>query len=219
MKKGLFIAILAMSIVYSRAELRLENGYEYVDLGLSVKWATCNIGATSPEGYGTYFAWGEVESKANYNWDTYKHSKGSDYAFTKYCSDSEYGYNGFKDSKNILELEDDAASVHWGGSWRIPTDAEWSELRKKCIWKKSRMNGISGYKVTSKTNGNSIFLPFAGFYNYGQLRDVGSSGYSWSSSLCMSAPYNAKYGDFNISSVYGYSTSRRSGLTIRAVCQ
>ena len=132
--------------------------YEYVDLGLSVKWATCNVGASQPEEYGDYFAWGEVEPKDYYDWSTYKWCNGTENTQTKYCTNSDYGYNGFTDYKTTLELSDDAANYNWGGSWRMPTDAELTELREQCTWTWTTQNGVYGYKVTSKNNGNSIFL-------------------------------------------------------------
>lgn len=101
----------------------MENGHEWVDLGLSVKWATCNVGAIQPEEFGDYFAWGEVETKAIYNWDTYKYY--DDFNLTKYTSN---------DSKTVLDPEDDAATVNWGGAWRMPTKAEQDELRNNCTW-------------------------------------------------------------------------------------
>ena len=146
---------------------------EYVDLGLSVKWATFNVGATSPEDYGDYFAWGDTEPKENYNWATYKWCEGTDKTMTKYCSDSNYGNNGFTDNKMELDLSDDAAHANWGGNWRMPTDAELTELREQCTWTWTTQDGVNGYKVTSKTSGytdKSIFLPAAGYRFENSLR-------------------------------------------------
>ena len=160
--------------------------HESVDLGLSVKWATCNVGASSPEEYGEYFAWGETESKSNYAWSTYKWCNGTYENLTKYCDDSSYGYNGFTDNKTVLDLEDDAAHVNWGGSWRMPTDAEWTELRENCTWTWIRQNGVIGARVTSNKagfTGKSIFLPAAGFWNNNRLVNEGIFGGYWSSSL------------------------------------
>ena len=94
-----------------------------VDLGLpsGLKWASCNIGATTPEEYGYYYAWGETTTKADYSWETYKYANGAKNKLTKYCTDASYGDNGFADNKTTLDLEDDAAHVKWGGSWRMPT--------------------------------------------------------------------------------------------------
>lgn len=129
-----------------------------VDLGLSVKWATCNVGANSSEGYGGYYAWGETEEKNDYSIETYKWSNG-DYYFTKYCTDSKYG---IVDGKSTLCLEDDVAHVKWGGNWRIPTYQEMYELLEKCTWTWTSFNGVNGCIVTGPS-GNSIFLPAAGY--------------------------------------------------------
>ena len=155
------------------------NGHAYVDLGLSVKWATMNVGATSPEEYGDYFAWGETEPKDYYHWSTYKWCNGSYNNLTKYCIDSDFGT---VDNKTVLDLEDDAANVNWGGSWRMPTVEEQQELLNNCTWTWTTQNGVNGYLVTSKKNGNSFFLPAVGFRYYSELYSVGSNGY-WSSSL------------------------------------
>ena len=194
-----------------------ENGYDYVDLGLpsGLKWATCNVGATAPEGYGDYFAWGETNPKDNYNWSTYKYCKGSYDTMTKYCTQSSYGT---VDNKTTLELSDDAARANWGGKWRMPTKAEQDELRNNCTWTWTTQSGVNGYKVTSKTNGNSIFLPAAGSRYGTSVGDVGSFGYYWSSSLYESSPGSAYYLYFNSGSVDWYYYYRYDGHTVRAVC-
>ena len=152
---------------------------EAIDLGLSVKWASCNVGATSPEDYGGYYAWGETEEKSEYSWETYKWCNGSDNTLTKYCTDSNYGT---VDNKTVLASEDDVAHVKWGGAWRMPTRGEQQELFDKCSWSWTEINGVNGYKVTGP-NGNSIFLPAAG-YRYGtKVGNIGSDGSYWSASL------------------------------------
>ena len=189
----------------------------YVDLGLSVKWATCNVGATTPDGYGDYFAWGETSPKNEYGWITYKYCKGSKNTLTKYNTDSNYGT---VDNKTTLDLSDDAAHVNWGGKWRMPTTAEQDELRNNCTWTWATQNGVNGYKVTSKTNGNSIFLPAAGC-RYGTIiyNNVGSHGYYWASSLYESYPDGANNLYFYSGNVYGgYYDDRSGGRTVRAVC-
>ena len=192
------------------------GGHEYVDLGLSVKWATCNVGANKPEDYGDYFAWGETKPKSTYNWSTYKWCRGSYDTQTKYNTSSSYGT---VDNKKTLELSDDAARANWGGSWRMPTDAEWTELREKCKWTLTTQNGVKGYKVTSKSNGNSIFLPAAG-YRYGSSLDsAGSYGDYWSSSLYTDSPYLAWGVDFNSSNVVRDRNDRYFGFSVRPVCQ
>ena len=186
----------------------MENGYEWVDLGLSVKWATFNVGANKPEEYGDYFAWGETEPKEVYDWSTYKWCNGSETTLTKYCTDDRYGT---VDDKTQLELSDDAAHVNWGGSWRMPTDTEFTELREQCTWTWTTQNGVNGYKVTSKKSGytnKSIFLPAAG-----------SDGYYWSSSLGTDGPGDAWDVDLVSGSVYRDYNLRYFGFSVRPVCQ
>ena len=192
-----------------------HRGHEYVDLGLSIKWATCNVGANAPEEYGNYYAWGEVVPKPDYSWATYKYCNGTSNSMTKYCTKSSYGT---VDNKTTLEAMDDAASVNWGGSWRMPTYAEWTELREQCTWTWTTRNGKKGYEVTSKTNGNSIFLPAAGNRFGTSLYDAGSRGGYWSSSLYESYPYFACYVYFYSGSVYSYSDDRYRGRSVRPVC-
>ena len=189
--------------------------HEYVDLGLSVKWATCNVGASSPEEYGDYYAWGETETKSTYSWSTYKWCKGSKETQTKYCTSSSYGT---VDNKKVLESSDDVAQVKWGGSWRMPTDAEMTELRENCTWTWTTQSGKNGYKVTSKKNGNSIFLPAAGYRDDSSLGNAGSGGGYWSSSLSTSSPSNAYYVYFNSGDVYRGSYYRYYGRSVRPVC-
>ena len=195
-----------------------ENGHDYVDLGLpsGLKWATCNVGATAPEGYGDYFAWGETAPKDNYDWSTYKY--GPIDAIIKYCTQSSLGYNGFTDNKTTLDLSDDAARTNWGGKWRMPTTAEQDELINNCTWTWTTKNGVNGYKVTSKTNGNSIFLPAAGYRSGSSVYRVGSYGYYWSSSLYESNPCHAYYLGIYSGDVDWSYDGRYYGHTVRAVC-
>ena len=196
-----------------------ENGHDYVDLGLpsGLKWATCNVGATTPEGYGDYFAWGEIAPKYDYSWETYKYCNGSETSLTKYCDNSSYGYNGFTDNKTTLDLSDDAARVNWGGKWRMPTEAEQVELRNNCTWTWTTKNGIKGYKVTSETNGNSIFLPAAGRRYDTSVLNVGSYGRYWTSSLYQDDSYYALCLGFDTESISTYYSVRHNGHAIRAV--
>ena len=196
------------------------NGYEWVDLGLpsGLKWATCNVGASKPEDYGDYFAWGEVEPKTEYNWNTYKWCNGSNDTQTKYCTDSSYGT---VDNKTVLDKEDDAAAVNWGGSWRMPTKEEQEELRNNCSWEWTTQNGVYGHKVTGP-NGNSIFLPAAGYRYFSSLYDAGSDSDYWSSSLYTGSPYRACRLSFSSNRVGVVRVSDRSryyGLSVRPVCQ
>jgi hypothetical protein len=199
--------------------LESYNNHEWVDLGLSVKWATCNIGAESPEDYGDYFAWGETTPKYAYDWSVYKYVSDNinNTNITKYCTDSVYGYNGFTDTLTVLELNDDAARANWGGSWRMPTRAEQDELREKCTWTSTTLNGVSGYKVTSKRNGNSIFLPAAG-WRYSEYVANDWIGYYWSSSLNSDDPYCAYMLEFGGGEVICSYNSRSNGKPVRAVC-
>ena len=197
-----------------------ETTHEYVDLGLpsGLKWATCNVGANAPEEYGDYFAWGEVEPKATYNWSTYKYCNGSSSTLIKYCNNSSYGNNGFIDNKTVLDPEDDAAAVNWGGAWRMPTKAEQDELRNNCTWDWTTQNGVNGYKVTGP-NGNSIFLPAAGYMFEGTLIGAGSDGSYWSSSLGTGDPVYAYVVDFNSGYVDWDCYDRYYGFAVRPVCK
>ena len=173
-----------------------HEGHEWVGLGLSVKWATCNVGAISPEQYGEYYAWGETSTKnTGENCSTYNKSIG-----------------------NIAGTSRDVAHVKWGGNWRMPTKAEFDELqnRNNCTWEWTTQNGKRGYKVTSKKNGNSIFLPAAGFRRSGmELYYDGSIGYYWSSS-----PNSLDVVSAYILSFVGDSfASRGNGLTVRPVLE
>lgn len=195
------------------------DGHTYVDLGLpsGLKWATYNIGAESIDQYGVYFAWGETAPKSNYSFSSYKHCEGDYNNMTKYCTDSDYGV---VDNKSVLEAEDDAATVNWGASWRMPTNKEWNELINGCTWtwtKGYEDGNIVGRIGTSKKNGNTIFLPAAGYKENGDKIDYEYGGNYWSSSL-----YNS-YKDHGCILVFlsGYmkceATPRSRGLTVRAV--
>ena len=181
--------------------------HQYVDLGLSVKWATFNLGATAPEESGDYFAWGEVEPKAEYSWENYKWCDGTESVMTKYNDE---------DGKSILDMVDDAAHVNWGGDWRMPTKEELDELCDKCNWEWIMLNGVNGCKVTGP-NGNSIFLPAAGLYNTfdNQLNSEGINGWLLSSDR-VNKRYVREIG-FLYSGPYKSTCSRCVGLTIRPV--
>ena len=204
------------SITFSKVENPDPDNHEYVDLGLSVKWATCNVGATKPEEYGDYFAWGETQPKSTYSWSAYKYCNGSATTLTKYCTNSDFGTI---DNKTVLEAADDAARANWGGSWRMPTDAELTELREQCTWTWTTQNGVYGYKVTSKKNGESIFLPAAGCRGASSLYFAGSYGYYWFSSLSTDSPSDAFSLYFNSSNVDRDRSHRCYGLSVRPVCQ
>ena len=164
-------------------EPKPSGSHEYVDLGLpsGTLWATCNVGASTPEDYGDYFAWGETEPKSpDYTINNYKWSLNGDHQnMTKYCTDANLGE---LDNKIVLELEDDAAHVNWGGDWRMPTKEQIQELLEECTYEGTTQKGVCGILITSKTNGNSIFMPAGGyrslFSNY-----INQHCVYWSSSL------------------------------------
>ncbi len=138
---------------------------EYVDLGLpsGTLWATFNIGANTPEGYGDYFAWGETEPKTTYNWRTYKWCNGHEDLLTKYCISPSYGDNGFTDNLTVLQPDDDAATANWGSEWQTPDMNQWWELINAGYttleW--TKYNGVKGLQVKSNSNSQSIFFPIS----------------------------------------------------------
>ncbi len=152
-----------------------------------------------------------------YNWFSYKWCNGSYDTLTKYNTNISYGT---VDNKTVLEADDDVAHVKLGGSWRMPTDAEWTELRNNCTWTWTKLNGVNGYKVTSKKNGASIFLPAAGNRYDTNLYSVGSYGYYWSSSLYTGSPHLAYYVNFFSDNVYrSYGFHRYYGFSVRPVSE
>ena len=198
--------------------------HDYVDLGLpsGLLWATCNVGANTPEEYGDYFAWGETQPKDIYSWSTYQYcNNGFLNRLTKYCSNSQYGYNGYSDNLTTLLPEDDAASANWGIDWRIPTQGEWLELLSNTTNTWTTQNGVYGRLFTAE-NGNSLFIPAAGYYGGSSLYDAGSYDYYWSSSVSTTTPcYAWIFGYFYSSNpntnVLMYSGRRDYGRSVRAV--
>ncbi len=196
-----------------------SEGVEAVDLGLpsGTLWANMNVGATSAEDYGDHFAWGETTPKSENNWSTYKWCNGNYDTLTKYCNNSDYGYNYYTDTKTVLDAEDDAARANWGGDWRMPTRADFQELINNTTREWTTLNGVNGDKFTG-TNGNSIFLPAAGYRWDGMLYNAGSRGYYWSSSLYEGDPYNAwnlGFGSGDVNADYDYRYSGRSVRPVR----
>lgn len=151
--------------------------HDYVDLGLpsGTLWATCNVGAETPEGFGEYYAWGEISTKAVY-----------------------YNNYQYTETPDVLPLQDDVANVKWGGKWRMPTLAEVKELVSLCTSSYTFINGIKGLTVTSKVNGKSIFFPRTGSYNDGLFYYSDEQGMYWSStSEDNSLAYALYFSDFD----------------------
>lgn len=200
----------------------VENGRDYIEMGLSVRWATVNIGAVNPEDYGDCFAWGETEAKSDYSWSSYKWCDGTSSYMTKYSVGKGMGV---RDNKDTLEPEDDAAHVQWGGGWRLPTKAELDELRRKCTWTRTSVNGVVGFLVTSKMDcytDRSIFLPLGGFWSDTEYLNATYQGYYWSSSIGT----DEKQGQYAAHCLYissighnGYICYRNYGFSIRPVCK
>ena len=198
-----------------------------VDLGLSVKWASCNLGASKPTEYGGYYQWAGTKDVSDtdlfLDWNYCPYHTGLHFlsGWTKYNTIESYGT---VDNKTVLEAMDDAATVALGGKWRMPTDEEWTELRNtdNCSWTWTTIDGVNGYKVQSKKPGytdNWIFLPAAGYRDYGPLDDVGSHGYYWSSSLISDKPsfaYNMGFYSGYFNGYYGY---RYNGRSVRPVSE
>lgn len=187
-----------------------------VDLGLSVKWADMNVGATKPEEPGTYYTWGDVETpvRERTGWVSYKWCKGAREQLTKYSTDEKFG---MKDDLTKLLPEDDAASLLWQGGWRMPTKAEAEELVEKCTWTWCERNGMKGYKVTGP-NGGSIFLSASGCLNWLGLYGVGEVGYFWTSELNPEAPADVYYLGLHEDKYSVGFMDRFAGRPVRAVC-
>jgi uncharacterized protein (TIGR02145 family) len=177
-----------------------------VDLGLSVKWACCNVGAEYPEEYGGYYAWGDPEEKDSCIWDRYKWHDSITEEITKYND---------LDKIKVLELSDDVAHIMWGDGWRMPTQEEMQELMDCCEWEWVSVNGVKGYRVSG--NGNSIFLPAAGSQYKDNFTSQGSQGCYMSATL-----YSADCGldvcmGFSKKGYYIINSDRCDGHTIRPV--
>ena len=218
-------------------DLSTINGHEFVDLGLSVKWATCNVGATTPEEYGDYFAWGETEPKSDYEWGTYKwmqENKSDQEHITKYTiDDGETGaiwYSGgafVGDGKTTFadyDYADDAARANWGGTWRTPTIAEWDWLIDNCTWEWTYDylgdgSNRAGNIGTSIVNGNQIFLPAAGHKTYDNFSGEGANCLFWSSSLSESYSYSAQHIIFYYEQIEKHNAYRYAALSVRPVTE
>ena len=193
------------------------DGHAWVSLGLpsGTLWATCNIGADSPEEYGDYFAWGETEPKTDYGWSTYNYGTSSS-TLTKYCNNSSKGLVGYADTLTVLEAADDAATANWGSAWRMPTIAEIEELYNNCTNTWTSLGGKEGRLFTG-ANGKTILLPAAGSCMGSEPGYVGAYGYYWSKLLYTDNPgfsCNLYCSSDNVG--HGY-TARYYGLPVRPV--
>ena len=185
------------------------SAYEAIDLGLSVKWASCNVGAESPEDYGSYFAWGETEEKSDYSSST---------SVTYGLSTSALKSRGIIDANGNLTAAYDAAATNWGGSWRMPTKAEQDELRNNCTLSWTTQNGVNGYRVTGP-NSNFIFLPAAGYRSNTSFSSAGSYGDYWSATPDSDSGYAYGLLGFGSGDYCWYSIYRYYGYTVRPVSE
>ena len=203
--------VLSLTAIFEKDD---KVSVETVDLGLSVKWGSCNVGATSPEEYGIYCAWGENAVKDNYAWSSYKWWSYDGACLIAYCTDGLYGVI---DGKSILESYADVAFSELGGRWRMPTHAEQDELLNDCVWEWTLLNGVCGYKVIGP-NGNSIFLPAAGYRSGDKYYNREIGGYYWSNSLDTDCNNNAFYVVFS-GDAYGWGRfhERCVGMCVRPV--
>lgn len=198
MKRFLILSVVMMLLASGAGAQNLHNGYAYIDLGLSVQWATCNVGADSPEQYGDYYAWGETTTKSTYyasNCTTWKQDVG--------------------DISGALQY--DAAKANWGGGWRMPTLAEFNELQDNCTWEWATLGGANGYKVISNINGNSIFLPAAGYCAEESLESDGVRGMYWASTPAAEGTQYAYNFYFDSGYRCAYWISRADGHSLRPV--
>ena len=203
---------------------------EYVDLGLpsGLKWATCDLGASKPEERGNFYAWGETEPNKNaFSWATYKHGQvvNGVIKFTKYCTDPDWGLDGFVDNKKKLDPEDDVAHAKLGAPWRMPTGDEAQELAQACTWSKEVINGNVCFRGTSKYNGKSIIIKASGRVNGSQLERDDQGTIIWVSDKLFQTPDQAltldlfettEGSDVVVKAVTAY-TLRHLGLSIRPV--
>ena len=194
---------------------------EWVDLNLpsGLLWASCNLGANTPEGYGNYYAWAETATKEVYTWSTYHYCTVDDrdslQTLTKYNTSEAYGT---VDNLTLLQASDDATTQALGNGARIPTKEEWEELLNNTTIEWTTLNNVAGYKFTA-ANGNSLFLPAAGSFNDSELIVAGEYGFYWSSSLYTDDPSDAWSFSFQSEGhrigSFGYRTDGQSVRPVR----
>ena len=230
---GIADVVGLIDLVLEAQDTPIDDGHEWVDLGLpsGTLWATCNVGATTPEEYGDYFAWGETKMRndfwdeytmGGYMWSWWNHDYGM-YSLSKYCTDGSYGS---VDNKTELDVEDDAAYVNWGHIWRMPSTDQIKELINNCSSTWAQQNGVDGWLFTG-SNGNTMFLPLAGYLEGYSIKnyDAGVRGYYWSRTLYPGPYLNDFYSAYSLLVGLGpYSTycnvmdePRYWGCTVRAV--
>ena len=180
-----------------------------IDLGLSVKWASCNIGASSPEEIGEYFAWGEIRTKSEYTWASYDYSRNADADMKK--------YNG-TDNLQAADAEEDIVHLRYGGNWRMPTLDELNELRNKCTWEEIKEGDVLVcYKITSKENGNFIYLPVTGYMQGKELKDEHRAHYWTGTRNDNSYPHKARALNETHFTSYHDGDDRCLGMPVRGV--
>ncbi len=220
--RSILIIIFQVFSIAVVAQNNIKQKHAFIDLGLPSKtlWATMNIGASAPEQVGSFFAWGEVKTKKEYSWKTYKYSKRDSSKFlyeeqlTKYCTREK---EGIVDNRQELEPMDDAATVNWGTGWRMPSLEQWKELCNKCEWKRITLpNKRKIYRVTGP-NGNVLILPCGGeFLGRGLINIVGEAHAQYWSRTLDTYMFNSS-ADCMHNGNTNQSSDRDNGLLVRAV--
>ena len=210
-----FLMVLLFPVVCN-ADDKIHEDHEMVDLGLSVNWSTCNLGALGLYDCGYCLSWGETEEKVvSFFMDEYKLSKKG--KMIRYCNEKKYGR---VDNKSILDKSDDIAALQWGNAWRIPTKEEFEELKDNCISKWCTdydSSGVSGMLFISKVNGNSIFFPACGYKVWGNHLGQNIDGAYWTSNLCLISSLCSYYFHFDNRSQEIFDFKRFWGCFVRPV--
>lgn len=198
-----------------------HKGKDFIDLGLpsGTLWAATDVSAETPDGATSYFfAWGETTPKMSYTSENYKYTEGADENLIKYCTNPEFGYNGFTDGLTELQPSDDAANILWGGSWFIPTWDEWKELYDNCTWEAIKSNGeVASFVFTSKINGKKISFSTAGSMEGQELKYKGRGAYYWASTLDANGGICADGLSMSPQSINWNDGKRTIGHCVRAV--